>query len=350
MKGVSIVAAGRRVDGIGDLSESYRVEEDLAHRGIDAVELVIDPLKAGWSTPQEQRHYRSGCGPLEALAAARSLIASGQSSLVVISGEDLLRTGYSREERHRLMAIYGEYHLLPQAYTDLAVAFMGKFGISEGDFRVLTELLFENYVRAARRRGDVTSPEERWFRPVTSLFRGVDCANPVVDFTGRLVLCSDEAADACGLPARQRIAVAGVGLRELPGDGPRFIGEIANFMHLKEAFQKACSEAELDIASLFLNGKVLLEAYTCYPVVPIAFLLASRIAESLAAIPEILRQHNITVTGGMNLARAAWNNPCLNALVAMYEELVAGPLILGAVHGNGGLGYKQGVALLARRS
>lgn len=99
---------------------------------------------------------------------------------------------------------------------------------------------------------------------------------------------------------------------------------------------------------MFLAGEALLEAYTCYPVVPLAFLLASRIAPSPDAIPELLQHFEITVTGGMNLARAAWNNPCLNALIAMYERLTEGTLSVGAVHGNGGLGYKQGFALLVR--
>ena len=349
MKRVSIVAAGMKMDGVGDLYATVRVEDALAARGIGAVQLIVDPLRAGWDTPLEGRHYRSGCGPLEALADARNLILSGQSSLVVISGEDLLKTGYSRDERHRLMAIYGENNLLPHAYSELAESFMRKVGITEEEFRRLAGLLFDNYSRTARRKGNATPPEARWFQPITALFRGVDCANPVVDFTGRLLLCSDEAADACGIPVAKRVYIAGIGLNELRGDGPQFIGEIADFAHLKAAYRQACREAEWDFSALFLAGKALLEAYTCYPVVPLAFLLSSQIASSPDAIPELLQRLEITVTGGMNLARAAWNNPCLHALIVMYGELTKGIISLGAVHGNGGLGYKQGVALLARR-
>ena len=49
-----------------------------------------------------------------------------------------------------------------------------------------------------------------------------------------------------------------------------------------------------------------------------------------------------------NIARAPWNNPALNAVIAMYETLCArsAPATVGAVHGNGGLGYRQGVAIL----
>ncbi len=64
-----------------------------------------------------------------------------------------------------------------------------------------------------------------------------------------------------------------------------------------------------------------MEAYTCYPVVPLAFLLASGIASSPKEIPVLLQRLEITVTGGMNLARAPWNNPALNAMVTMYKRL-----------------------------
>ncbi len=50
----------------------------------------------------------------------------------------------------------------------------------------------------------------------------------------------------------------------------------------------------------------------------------------------------------MNLAKGAWNNPALNALVVMYQRLLEGEEAIGLVHGNGGLGYRQGVAIVGR--
>jgi hypothetical protein len=64
----------------------------------------------------------------------------------------------------------------------------------------------------------------------------------------------------------------------------------------------------------------------------------------------LLSEREVTVTGGMNLARAPWNNPALNALIVMCERLNAGSATMGAVHGNGGLGYKQGFAILQNSS
>ncbi|CAN5456015.1 hypothetical protein BH10PLA1_BH10PLA1_04670 [soil metagenome] len=65
--------------------------------------------------------------------------------------------------------------------------------------------------------------------------------------------------------------------------------------------------------------------------------------------PALLAEHPVTIGGGMNIARAAWNNPALNGLIAMYETLDAdSTATAGAVHGNGGLGYRQGVAILEK--
>jgi len=348
MSKVCIIAAGRNMDGKGDLAEGLLLEKSLRNRGLDAIELVVDPLAAGWDTPIAAGHYRSGCGPLEALRDGCRIISSGRAPLVIVSGEDPLKTGYSREQRHRMMAIYGPDYPLPVGYTAVARAFMARHNLQESRFRRLAELLFENYLRSARRAGLKGLPEGRWYEPVTDLFRGVDCANPVVDFTGRIVLGSDDLAAACAVPTERCVRVLAVGLGALSGDGPASVPDVAAYGHLESAFREACRQADVDFTARFLEGAALLEAYTCYPVVPLAFLLKTGIAPSLEAVPELLERFEITVTGGMNLGRAAWNNPALNALIVMYRRLTEGPIALGAVHGNGGLGYRQGVALLDR--
>jgi hypothetical protein len=348
MREVCIVAAGREMDGKGDLAEGLLREESLRNRGLEAIELVVDPLAAGWDTPIAAGHYRSGCGPLEALRDACGIVAKGKAPLVIISGEDPLKSGYSREQRHRMMAIYGEDYSLPVGYTAVARAFMAKHNLPESHFRRLAELLFENYLRTARRAGLQDLPEARWYEPVTDLFRGVDCANPVADFAGRIVLCSEDLAAACAVPPQRCVRVLAVGLGALPVDGPKSVPDVADYGHLETAFREAGRQADVDFTARFLEGKALLEAYTCYPVVPLAFLLKTGIAPSLEAVPELLERFEITVTGGLNLGRAAWNNPALNALIVMVRRLTEGPIALGAVHGNGGLGYRQGVALLSR--
>jgi len=174
----------------------------------------------------------------------------------------------------------------------------------------------------------------------------VDCANPVVDFEGAVVVTTAEVAEACAVPAHQRIPVLAVALARASGDGPDHVEEIAEYRHLTEAYEKACHQAEVDFGARYLTGEALLEAYTCYPVVPLAFLLASGIARDPAEFPDLLARRLVTVTGGMNLARAAWNNPALHGLAVLWERLVAGAAPLAALHANGGLGQRQGVAIL----
>ena len=345
MEQIYIVASGRLVDGSGNMEEVYQVEKTVSNLGVKAVELVVDPLSAGWNTPVMNNHFRTGCAPLEALSNARELIISKKAQAVVISGDEPLKTGYERLERHNLMAIYGPDYPLTDAYTDLARAFMAMNQIDEDEFKHLAHLLFKNYLKTFSRSKNYALPGSDWYQPITDLFRGVDCANPLVDFSGRLVLCNGDTADACNISTSDRVELLGVGLG-FCGPGPEHIQDIAAYRHLQQAFRTACEQAGKDFSALFLAKKALLEAYTCFPVVPLAFLLVSGIAASPAEIPEILQHHEITITGGINLARAPWNNCAINALVELCSLLRMGISSLGAVHGNGGLGCRQGVAIL----
>ena len=53
-----------------------------------------------------------------------------------------------------------------------------------------------------------------------------------------------------------------------------------------------------------------------------AFLLDNGFVGSPESLEILLREREVTVTGGMNLARAPWNNPALNGLIVMYETLI----------------------------
>ncbi len=170
----------------------------------------------------------------------------------------------------------------------------------------------------------------------------------MVDFSGRLLITRADVAEQLGVDKSQWLQVKAVGLSRLDGDGKDYLTDISQYQHLKEAYQLACDEAKIDFVRLFKNGDALLETYTCYPVVPMAFILVSGLVNVLEDIPDFLAQHSITITGGMNLAKAAWNNPALNALVLMHHRLCDGPEKLGLIHGNGGLGYRQGVAIVER--
>jgi len=179
------------------------------------------------------------------------------------------------------------------------------------------------------------------------LFRGVDCANPLVDFTGKILICSDQLLSQLNLDLKSSVKVEGVGLGMLDVDEPKSLSQIVKYDHLTQAYDIACKEAKLDFNQLVHDKKALMKVYTCYPVVPMAFLLSTGLVDSIEQIPAFLSQHLLTLSGGMNLSRAPWNNPALYGLIEMYQQLKDTDINYGLVHGNGGIGYRQGVAILS---
>lgn len=345
------IAAARQVDGVGALSQvDTLINRLISELHVSPRILTIDPLKVDWHSPVEDDHFRSGCGPVEAVQKARELIASGEEGAVVIEGRDFLRSEYSSEERREAMSIYARDLPLTEAYDQLTQRYLTNHQISKSDFFELRDALFENHWRCfSDRHRDAKRPSDRWFDPITELFRGVDCANPVVDFHGKLLLCSRSVATDLAIPADQLVDIVNVGLGAVQGDGISHVAEIASYGHLRSAVERLEEPLPNNIKSLFQDGQLLLDIYTCYPIVPIACLGALGLATTTEGLREFIDEHEITQTGGMNLARGAWNNPALNGLITMYESLVKQTIDVrphGLVHGNGGLGYRQGLVLM----
>ena len=341
-----ILASARVIDGQGSMRSVAQAVRGLQRRGVAPLRLEIESLRRPWSGPLAPNAFRSGCGPIMALERACAEIASGRAEAVLIQGDEPLRSGYSRAERHRLMDVYQGLSV-PEAYTRLGVELMARWGISREQFRALGDLLLENCGRTARERGLSGVPGASGGLLCTELFRYADCANPHIDFTGAMLLGAPEMIAALEDPPGAQVVVRGVKVEIVP-DGPEHVGDIVAYDHLHRAFQGACEQAGVDFVERFLKDEALLEAYTCFPPVPLGFLLSTGIAAHPGELSQILRRCPITVTGGMNLARAPWNNPALNALIVMHKLLVAKAPRIGLVHGNGGVGGYQGVALLER--
>lgn len=311
----------------------------LADAGLRTAVLTIAPLRAGWRTALPDAWYRSGAGPVEALRDAARAVRGGYFDAVLIRGEEPLRTGYTREERHKLMAIYPGA-TIPEAYEALTREFCRRMRWSGADFRRVADALWENYRRTACAS---TPVEGKWLCEITPSQRGIDCANPLVDWRGQLLVMNAAAAKVAGsVPAR----LAGVGFEKLGVDGPDHAARIARFEHLERAISVAESEAGEAVIDLLAAPGTAVELYTCYPVVPAAFLAASGIAATPEEAVAFLASRPVTLTGGMNLARAPWNLPALRALIRVGRA-VGGGAPRGLAHGNGGVGYAQGVAVLA---
>lgn len=340
-----IIASGGIQDGGGSLEALNLAREQVTESGLKLERLVIDPLSVGWGTPVAKNHFRSGCGPLEALAYAQTQLREGAFEAVLIEGTDAVKTGYAKKERQPLMEIYGKDYPITQAYTDLAKQFCHEQGMTFDQFRKLRDAVFENYQRSVPDK----AIDAAWLADQTELFRGVDCANPYTDYSGGLLLTRDDLLSNFDLP-QPAIEVAGVGIGYAQGDGIDYLEELATYWHLEKALYYANLDAGLNFADNFNQGKALLEAYTCYPVVPLALLLHGKFVNSWQALPAWLAQHSLTLKGGMNLNRAPWNLPALRALIEMTQALHSSEKALGGVQGNGGLGYKQGFAILRRNA
>lgn len=338
-----IIASGGCQDGAGSLTKLQETVQQVEAAGLQLERLTIQPMRAGWNAPLPRHEYRSGCGPLEALAYAQTLLKEGVFEAVLISGADAVKTGYTRAELAELMPIYGQDYPLTEAYTDLSKEFCRQEGLSFESFRDLRDLAFANYQRSAPE----VELDTKWFAEITDLFRGVDCANPYTDYEGGLLLVRDDLLDRLEL-TEPCVEVAGVGIGYAQGDGVNYLEELASYWHLEKAVYYANLEAGINFARKHKARQALLEAYTCYPVVPLAFLLHSKLVSSWQEVPAWLAEHALTLKGGMNLNRAPWNLPALRALIEMTSALQTSTQEFGGVHGNGGLGYKQGFAILRR--
>ena len=337
---IAISSFGRVRDGSGSLDA---VERDLARlRTAGAVieRLKIAPLRAGWSPSPQAGPYRDGASAAFALREACTRLGRGVDA-VVVEGDDSLRSGYSREERRRLTAVYGEVSI-PEAYTALARAYARRRGWSEAEFRGLADALLRNHLRRASELGIAAPPPHR-YEPLTTLFRDVDCANPVVDFSGRVVVVTERFARSLAL------RLTGLGTDQLDEDGPDAVDRIVPFEHLRRAFDAATDAFGRErLVDMLLTGDALLELYTCFPIVPLAALLETGLVEDERQLRVLLEELPVTVTAGMNLGRGPWSNAALNGLIAVCEALAESRAKVGLVQANGGLGYRQGWMLVER--
>jgi hypothetical protein len=349
---ILILGADGIMDGEGDLSETDRIRQALRDARCRVKAYEIASIQDGWHRPLPENRLRCACSPMQAMLDAMDLFSRGEAEAVVVYGKDHIRSTFRnrKAERDALMHLYGEDGHILKAYDLLAHAFLKHWHLRPEEFKALAEWVFENHWRVWRGlHPDAERPNARWFEPVTDLFRGVDCANPSVDFEGCLILGTREAAEKCHVVSDGFIEIAGCCIEQIGEDTPETIPDIVPYGHLRMAFEAACRQAGLDFPAAFVSGKALLETYSCYPVVPLGFLLASRLVPSFGEIPKFLEKHPITITGGLNLAKAPWNNTTLYAISEMVKRLRRpGAPAFGGIHSIGALGYKQAFAILRR--
>lgn len=300
------------------------------------------------------RSYRSGAGPIQAMAEARDLIERGLYDAVALFAWEPLqqkRLALGRSEVQKAMAIFGDVDLV-QCYSALAARLARQLGLDRAQFRALADRLYENYGRTYRADSpDAPLPTARG-RDLTELFRLSDCANPNLDYAGGLILGNDKASAVLDRGAARPVRLLAAATETVRG-GPDRIDQIAGtredpFPHLSQVRRDLERETGLNLPALLEENRLLLGAYTCYPPIPLAFLLCCGFVRDAAELPAFLERHAITVEGGISLARAPWNCPALRAAIRMHDKLQTDPAPYGLVHGNGGMGETQGLAMFRR--
>lgn len=345
-----IVASDRIIDGQGSHAETEKLITSANKLELKVTTLEIVSLAKRWEDKLSPNQFKSGASAMGAINKARKLLAAKKCALVVIRGVDLLRSGYAKSEREKYMKLYAHRFTPLDGYTKLVPPFLRQNEISEKQFFEISRALFENYSKTWKNLHPGSSaPDPRWFQPITKYFRGVDCANPNIDYSGQLIITDEAHADLLKVSKSKRVTILGNSFTKLSVDGFESIPKIAPYLHLRRTIDKALNEAQIDFKGEYLKGRALLEAYTCYPVVPMALLLKLGLISDLTQIPDFLKSHEVTITGGLNLARAPWNLTSLNYLIAMREKLLTSKSFrYGLVHGNGSLGNQQGITILGK--
>ena len=210
------------------------------------------------------RSYRSGAGPIQALAEAREMIEHGLCDAAALFAweplqRDRLRLG--RAEVQKAMAIFGDVDLV-RCYSALAARLAEHLDLDAGQFRRLADLLYENYGQTYRARcPGAALPEDRG-RDLTPLFRLSDCANPNIDYAGGLILGNDKALACLDRDGARPIRLLAAETETVRG-GPDQIGPIAGtredpFPHLYRVRRNLERETGLSLPGLLEDGRLLL--------------------------------------------------------------------------------------------
>lgn len=345
-KRIQIINAARVIDGHGKIETLPWLERKNKKVELPIIEIKIAPLQMGWGKPLPNGYLQGAYAPLRAILAHKKEIKSG--TMLVISGRDYLKTEYSQRERRKLFEAYGEGKSFLTEYHRLTQHYIFKRKISARGFTAIRDTLFENYWRTWQSQNtNAIKPEKKWFEPLTEalLFRGVDCANPLIDFEGRIIVVNSAIADLLEIAPSNRVSIRGIGIAQSGEDGPGWIPQIAQYDHLRTAFEQALHMADIDLKKMVLSNQARLGLYTCYPIVPLGFLLETGWGATVDELRDFLKKFPITIDGGLNLSRAPANNTTLNDLISIWLHRKNKPGIYG-IHSVCALGHIQAFAIL----
>lgn len=191
-----IIAADRIIDGQGSHKETEHILKKATKTNLNVRTLTVVNLARRWEDKLSSDEFKSGASAMAAIEKARKILKAKKADLVVIKGEDLLKTGYQKEDREKFMKLYQNKYTPLDGYDRLVPLFLKQNRLTEKEYFQIRDQLFENYLRTWKSiNRENKLPDERWYQPLTKYFRGIDCANPNVDYSGQIILCSEKIAD-----------------------------------------------------------------------------------------------------------------------------------------------------------
>ena len=345
-----IIAADKIIDHQGSFKKTDLILTQIQKLGMRMEILEIMPLIRPWNDKLGPLEFKSGASAMAAIEKAKSLLSKNQSDVIIIQGQDFLKTGIDRKERSELMKLYEGGFSPLDGYEKLTSLFLKKNKITDDEYFTIRDLIFQNLLRTWQKKSKKNKlPEKRWYESLTHYFRGVDCANPNIDYQGRIILTTPQGAKKLGIPKEKHVEILVNSSVKLKVDGMESLPHVAPYRHLKKAIKATEKAAKIDFLKEIKKKNLLLDAYTCYPVVPMALLMSMGLIKKPSDFENVLKDLSLTVTGGLNLSRAPWNLTSLNALIEMRQTLLTSKKAkYGLVHGNGSLGNHQGITVLKK--
>ena len=351
-------------------AEAALINHALLHAGKRIAYFFIDPLInpfeaanhfyfkiLGISSLNKLNCYKSGSGPIQALADAQELIEHDLYDAVFICGYEPLLSNkikYGKAAIQQHMDIFNGPSIL-HCYHKLAELYSQELEIEAESFTSMAEALWQNYQRTFTRTHPKQIPPLRGPNMQAErapLFYLTDCANPNLDFTGGIIMANDETLSGLNISARALVEVKAVHYAAVeadPLDFKKIIGSFPHhFPHLQESLNAVQAAAGLDLVQEVKAKRMLLDLYSCYPPIPLAFLFTSGLAANASSLQKFLAEYEVTLDGGLNLAGAPWNNPVLSSLITIHQLLPSSSADYALIHGNGGIGEIQGIGILAK--
>ncbi len=303
-----------------------------------------------------------GTGPLVLLGALATRIAAGELDCALIAGAEVF-SGFTRAMRgedlgwpvnadgtpvpETLGETDGASHPLETAagmiaplmyYPLFEHALRGAHGRSGDEQAALAARLWARFADVARDNphawtqdppADPGAVGER-NRMAAHPYPKFETANIQVDQAAALILMSEAAADAAGVPRERRVRVDATATAH-----DHWYAANRDALHRSPALA-ACREA----LALDLGEVAHVDLYSCFP-------SAVQIAGAELGIDPLADSRPPTVTGGLTFAGGPANNYVTHSLAAMTERLREDPAASGVCTAVGWYMTKHGVALLS---